>query len=193
MHTELMWQKELTMLKLQLVLAYASIFLLCSCQRQNNLESRNEATVKSDVEARNIATLHRYWKELLNENDISKAHEIIATDFTLYVNREPVEPRGSDIFKQMGESDRRMSDNQFFEDEIVAAGNTIASRWHGTAIHDKETSGYKPLPNGQKITWEGMCFYHFDENGLMTDGYLVTNLWEKFEKRERAAKQVDHN
>jgi len=150
-----------------------------------------QAAEMADAEDRNIATLHRYWNELLNENDISKAHEIIAPDFTLYVNREPVEPRGTEIFKQMGESDRRMSDNQFFEDEIVAAGNTITSRWHGTAIHDKEVSGYRPLPNDQKITWEGMCFYHFDENGLMTDGYLVTNLWEQFEKRERSNKPVD--
>lgn len=36
-----------------------------------------------------------------------------------------------------------------------------------------------------------MCFYHFDENGLMTKGYLVTNLWERLELRERANQPVD--
>jgi len=77
------------MFKLKLVLVFAGIFLLASCQSQNSLESQDKATAKTDVEARNIATLHRYWNELLNGKEISKAHEIIAPDFKLYVKGEP--------------------------------------------------------------------------------------------------------
>ena len=170
------------MFKFKLMLVCAGVFLLASCQSQNSIESRN------------IATLHRYWNELLNGKDISKAHEIIAPDFTLYINRKPTEPRGVEIFIQMAkihDHEGALSQNQFFEDEIVAAENTIASRWRGTALHDREVSGYKPIPNDHEIAWQGMCFYHFNEKGLMTDGHVVTNLWELFESRERANKPVD--
>jgi hypothetical protein len=184
------------MFKLKLVTVFAGIFLLASCQSQDSLESQDKTTAKTDVEARNIATLHRYWNELLNGRDTSKAHEIIAPDFTLYVRGEPTRLKGVDIFIEMykmHDSEGALSKNEFFEDEIVAAGNTIASRWHGTAIHDKVAVGYKPIPNDQKITWQGMCFYHFDENGLMIDGHVVPNVYEILEMRERAANQADQD
>jgi hypothetical protein len=138
------YEKETIMFNFKLMTGFAMIILFAGCQSQNSIESRN------------IATLHRYWNELLNGRDISKAHEIITPDYTLYSNGEPSKDKGVDIFVEMykmHDSEGALSKNEFFEDEIVVAGNTIASRWHGTAIHDKVAVGYKPIPNDQKITW----------------------------------------
>lgn len=137
----------------------------------------------------NIAILNRYWRELLNKGDLSKYHEIISSDFTLYVGGKPDPLKGIALFRAMAEGQpKSFSKMEMIQDEIIADGNIIALRWHGDAVHDKGVyRGFEVIPNDVQITFHGMTFYRFNANGLITEGRIFSNMFEILQLRKQRA------
>ncbi|MFC1795106.1 ester cyclase [Planctomycetota bacterium] len=168
------------MYKISLITALAMVVVLTGCQSQG------------DLEARNLATLHRYFKEIVNHGDHSKHDELISPDFTLYYAGEPDETKGIELFIQMEkENVKSFSKIEIIEDESVAEGNKIATQWHGIAIHDRGPAyGFEVIPDDKELIWHGTAFYTFDKNGLITQVHILSNMDEVLRSRaERAAKQ----
>jgi predicted ester cyclase/nuclear transport factor 2 (NTF2) superfamily protein len=154
--------------------------------------SRVQTPDESQETARNLATFHRYWKEIVNRGDFSKHHEIISPDFAIYdAGGVTDELRGIEIFEEMArQNDKAFSKIDIVEDNLIVQGNKIATQWHGVAIHDKGPAyGYEAVPDAKELIWHGTAFYEFDENGLIKEAHLLTNMNDVLRSRaERAAK-----
>jgi len=179
------------------VIATAVLMVLVTTQRILPQEvggprKQTERASAAPTTARNIATFHRYWKEIVNRGDFSKHDEIISPDFTLYHCGVPDKLKGIELFKQMArDNDKAYSRIEIIEDDLVASGNRIGTQWHGVAIQDRgPIEGFEVIPDDKEVTWHGMAFYTFDEKGLITEARLVTDFYDVFRARaERAAKR----
>ena len=158
------------MFKSKLMLASAGVFLLAGCQSHNTLEAKNKALVK------------RYVDEILNGDDLSTAHEIIAPDYTFYRNGKEVPEKGVDVFKAEEDEIEQYSSMVMTDEKMIAEGNTVAVRWHQTATLKPEDSEHHS--STKRITWYGMSFYTI-ENGLMVEGRIidVAELYKDSESR----------
>jgi SnoaL-like polyketide cyclase len=176
--------KEMRMQYTKLIIQLVIVAHIVGCQSQNTIESRNKATVK------------RYIKEVVNNTseDYSNAYEMISPNFIFYFGGEEFNVKGVDFFKSGDEDSKPFSKLVLIDDEMIAEGNTVAVRWHDKAIHDSgEYYGYQVVPDQKEMTWHGMSFYKFNNNGLIAEAYIVSDAIRVFEMRKRTVEKAEEN
>ncbi len=106
---------------------------------------------------------------LWNTGDLSKIDDIFATDF---VNHDPNAPDVKDLegYKEFFvRTHTAFPDFQVTNEDIIAEGDKVVSRYTATGTHKGELFGIPPT--GKKATWEGININRF------ADGKIV-EVWQ---------------
>jgi steroid delta-isomerase-like uncharacterized protein len=116
---------------------------------------------------------HRVLDEVWSQGRLEVADKVLSPDF---VGRpggmgEPlVGPAAAKEF--IGRLREGFPDITFRIDDMIAEGDTVASRWTATGTNDGEFMGYEPT--GRQATILGMTFFRF------TDG-VIAEGWTQFD------------
>ena len=126
------------------------------------------------IETQNKAVVKQYLEELISNADFTNADKLIDPEMTFYANGEAIPLKGLEFIKSFTEDESTaFSYIEIIDEEIIAEGNTVASRWYVKGIHDK--GEYQGIPAGNKeFKYDGMSFYKL-ENGLIKEAYLIGN------------------
>lgn len=125
---------------------------------------------KVDITAKNKAILNRV-EVLWNTGDLAKIDDIFATDF---VNHDPNAPEVIDLegYKRYIVTTRTgFPDFHVTQEDMIAEGDKVASRWTARGTHQGELLGIQPT--GKQATWTGISIYRF------ADGKIVEAWWNK--------------
>jgi steroid delta-isomerase-like uncharacterized protein len=117
----------------------------------------------------NKAIAHRVFDEVWSQGRFGVADHILAPDF---IGRpgglgEPLEGAAAakEFIARLREG---FPDITFRVDEMIAEGDTVATRWTATGTNDGEFMGYEPTE--REATIRGMSFFRF-VNGVIAEGW----------------------
>lgn len=156
-------------------------------QKLSRISAEYAQKQQSDVESRNKEQARRFYAEFISAQDISKADDFLSPHFTMDdrgddgVQEKPKDPieHFRVLFKLIAEG---ASEFVLTPDEMVAEGNTVAVRWHQTALlRPKEPVEQNPVT--QRLNWTGTSFLEFDQNGLIVKA-RVLQIEDKAKKSE---------
>jgi steroid delta-isomerase-like uncharacterized protein len=98
----------------------------------------------------------RLLEETFNDGNVALIDQLVAPDA---VNHDPAEPahvralRGPDVFKRTVQMYRAaFPDVRITVDDVIAAGDKVAVRWHSEGTHQGELEGYAPTGARGSVT-----------------------------------------
>jgi steroid delta-isomerase-like uncharacterized protein len=112
----------------------------------------------------NTTTLaRRYFQEILNEGDFSRADALLAPEFVF--RNPPVLARGRSAFEQVIQSVRRaFPDLRFVIEDEIAEGNKVVFRWRVTGTQTGAFLGHPP--SGRAIDVTGINIFRIDDGRI---------------------------
>ncbi|WP_246998722.1 ester cyclase [Halosolutus gelatinilyticus] len=114
-----------------------------------------------------LETVRRDVEEIWNGDDLDAIDDLVSDDF---VYRNPMveeDVRGPDEYRWLVENFRgAVPDFEMTVEEMIADGDTVATRFRTTGTHEKELLGVEPTGNEIDVT--GMIFDHV-EDGRITE------------------------
>jgi steroid delta-isomerase-like uncharacterized protein len=110
------------------------------------------------------AVVERYFAELLNAGDFSRAAELLTPDFAFHGPSSPggLDAAGFEAF--VHDLRRAFPDKRFAEIERVAEGDRIASRFRMTGTHQQSYLGLPPTR--RRIDIEGCDLLYLQDGRL---------------------------
>lgn len=131
---------------------------------------------------RNKEIARRFREDLWNSGDLTIADEIVAADCLFHARvpfatdfvRGPDAMRQLVLFYHLAFSDIRMT-----VDQVIAEGDTVATRWTGKGRHSGELLGL-PAARGETVT-NGIDFLRFD-HGQIVEGWVVWDILSLIEQ-----------
>jgi steroid delta-isomerase-like uncharacterized protein len=136
----------------------------------------------------NQALVRRYFEEVINQGKLAVIDEIVAPDYVGHVMGSP-EVKGSEGLKQRLTMLRTaFPDVHIAVDDVVAAGDRVATRttFHGT--HKGEFLGI--APTGKTITATGIGIMHI-ANGKIQENWLAGDLLQQLGGGPKMAKPAE--
>ena len=136
----------------------------------------------------NQALVRRYFEEVINQGKIAVIDEIVAADYVGHVIGSP-EVKGSAGLKQRLTMLRTaVPDVHIAVDDVVAAGDKVATRttFHGT--HKGEYLG--SAPTGKTITATGIGIMRI-ANGKIQENWLAGDLLQQLGGGPKMAKPAE--
>ncbi len=104
-----------------------------------------------DTEA-NKALIRRAYEEILNQNNLSVADEIVAADCVLHIPPYP-DIHTLEGYKQfVTTNSTAFPDGQYTIEELIAEGDKVAVRWTTLGTHTGEFMGLPPTGKQVKVT-----------------------------------------
>jgi predicted ester cyclase len=136
----------------------------------------------TDLADRNKELARRFREDLWNRGDLTIADEIIAPDCLVHARvplvtdftRGPDALRQLVLFYHLAFSDIRMT-----VDQLVAEGDTVATRWTGRGRHSGEVLGL-PAARGEMVT-TGIDFLRF-AGGQIVEGWVAWDILSLIEQ-----------
>jgi len=124
---------------------------------------------RSSTPERNMASVGRYFDEVLNEGRLEVIDELLAPDFTLRIPTLPEPVRGPEGMKRFVTALRTgFPDIHFTVERRVADGDKVAARWFIEGTHQGPFLGVPPT--NDRVRDQGIDIFVF------RDGRLV-ELW----------------
>ena len=109
------------------------------------------------------ALAHRWHIEIVQEGNLALADQVLSPDIVIHANG--MEVRGLEGAKQLaGGLKAALPDIQITHHEAIVSGNRVAIRWTADATHQGDYFGVRP--NGQRIHFEGIDFFHVEDGKL---------------------------
>jgi|SRR5437588_4395005 len=120
----------------------------------------------------------RLLEESFNEGNFELADQLIASEA---VNHDPAEPaslrglRGPEVFKRTVMTYRSaFPDVRITVDDVIAAGDKVALRWHSEGTHRGELEGY--APTGARGSVTGISIDHWKDGKIVESWSEWDNL-----------------
>lgn len=108
--------------------------------------------------AEHKALVHQYFERVVNGNDRAAAEELVAADLVFTSPYTPQPTRDRESFLQMiGMLHAAFPDIKLVEEDAIAEGDTVATRWHVQGTHQGPFMGMPPTGRQFRIT--GMSIY----------------------------------
>lgn len=136
----------------------------------------------------NQALVRRYLEEVINQGKLAVIDEVVASDYAGHAMGAP-EVKGSEGLKQRLTMLRTaFPDVHITVDDMVAAGDKVATRttFHGT--HKGEYLGI--APTGKTITATGIGIMHI-ANGKIQENWLAGDLLQQLGGGPKMAKPAE--
>jgi steroid delta-isomerase-like uncharacterized protein len=119
------------------------------------------------------AVAHRWHLEVVQAGKLEVADAILAPDVVVHANGQEV--RGVDAAKQLASAfPIAFPDLQITHHEAIVVGNRVAIRWTSDATHQGDYFGM--APSGQRIHFEGLDFFHFQDGKIAEVWIAYDNL-----------------
>jgi steroid delta-isomerase-like uncharacterized protein len=116
----------------------------------------------------NAAAARRVVEEAFNQGRLEVFDEVCSPDVVSHDPAEPEDLRGIDAHKERVRAYRTaMSDLEVVIDDVIAAGDKVATRWRARGTNDGELVGM--APTGKHIEITGMSIDHFDSEGKIAE------------------------
>lgn len=120
--------------------------------------------------ADNKALVRRYLEEVVSRGNLAAADQLVAADvvFTSPYTPEPIRDLAG--FKQMiGGLHSAFPDMRLDEEDVIAEGDRVASRWVVRGTHQGEFMGLPPT--GRQFAITGMSIYRI-AGGKIVEGWV---------------------
>ncbi len=118
----------------------------------------------------NKTVVRRYLEEAVSKGSVSAIETCVSPHivFTSPYTPEPI--NGIEGFKQMiGMLHTAFPDLKIHEEDSLAEGNTVATRWFATGTHQGDFMGQKP--SGKQFKISGMSIYRI-KDGKIVEGWV---------------------
>jgi steroid delta-isomerase-like uncharacterized protein len=133
------------------------------------LPAAQGAPARQSTPEQNVASMGRYFDELMNQGRLEVIDELMAPDFTLRIPTLPEPVRGPEGMKRFVTALRTgFPDIRFTVERHVADGDKVAARWFIEGTHQGPFLGIPPTNN--QVRDQGVDIFVF------RDGRLV-ELW----------------
>lgn len=118
----------------------------------------------------NKRIVRRYLHEVVSRGDPSAIDELVSPS-VVFASPYTAEPtHGVDPFKQMIQMlHLAFPDMKLVDEDLVAEGDTVASRWVVSGTHHGDFMGHEPSGRRYEIT--GMSFYRL-KDGKIVEGWV---------------------
>jgi steroid delta-isomerase-like uncharacterized protein len=122
----------------------------------------------------NKEVIHRLYKEVLAEWNMSLIDELVAPQFISHDWPEG-SPSGPEPFRNFYSNIIRsvLPDARYEVDDLVAEGDRVVVRWRLSGTHMGEFQNIPPT--GRVITLKGIAIYRL-EDGKLVERWVVTDL-----------------
>ena len=129
--------------------------------------------IRVDTLENNKAVVIRLYDEILNKADVTKANEIISSEFVGYISEKIVPGKGPEMVEQFEETvHKAFPDVRIVIEDMIAERDMVAVRWRETGTHKGEYMGI--APTNKKFNVVGMSFYRV-AGGKVVEARVVSN------------------
>ena len=116
----------------------------------------------------NAAAARRVVEEAFNEGRVEVFDEVCSPDIVSHDPAESEDLRGIDAHKERVRAYRTaMSDLELVVEDVIAAGDKVATRWRARGTNDGELLGMPPTGKHTDIT--GMSIDRFNSDGRIVE------------------------
>lgn len=112
------------------------------------------------MSAENKELARRITGELWNEGDVERAPELIADDFVDHGSHSGRPGDREGYLERLREVHTAFPNMRVVDEELVAEGDVVVSRWEARGRHDGEWMGV--APTGREVTVRGINVWRFE-------------------------------
>ena len=121
----------------------------------------------------NKALVRRFFDEVCNARHLGVADELFATNHTYTDPSIPDVPPGPNGMKQtMATYQAAFSDAHWTVEDMIAADDTVVTRWTGHGTHDADLQGIPPT--GKHVTVPGIWIHRIAGSKIVESW----NVWD---------------
>jgi predicted ester cyclase len=125
------------------------------------------------------AIYHRLNEEAWNEGNVDLIDELLSPGVVIHI--DDTTPSREDYKKGAIDGRALWPDSKYTTENIIAEGNTLATRWTWRGTHTSPIPELGLEPTGKEVAVAGMGLYRF-EGGKITEMWVVNDRLSWFQQ-----------